>query len=160
MPRSAYTMYGLQNRTFKVSANIGYWRNNHWIKMFNFILIVMNENSEVLVWQLTKGTSIDCVKELLRGLKQRHDEATVCIEGIVVDNCCSLRNKLNSIFGQNIPIKLDIFYAIKRILEQIPQKGASAMLRTVRKEMIKALKLFFSQMKSKQGRKQHLLQLK
>jgi hypothetical protein len=63
---------------------------------------------------LTKGTSITKVKTLLQGLMKRYDDCRIDNQhqGIVVDNCCLLRNSVNEIFGPNIPVKLDIFDAI------------------------------------------------
>lgn len=132
------------DHTFKVSANIGYWKNRHWTKMFNSLFILMNEKIEVLAWQLTKGTSLDNVNSLLCGVKYRHEKAGVDVEGLVVDNCCTLAKKLKNIFGNNVVIKLGIFHAIKRILDKIPRKGISPDLRMLRKKMTKTLRFCFS----------------
>ena len=50
------------DHTFKVSANIGYLSNQKWVKLYNAVFIVMNEENNVLAWQLTRGTSIDTVQ--------------------------------------------------------------------------------------------------
>ena len=47
------------DHAFKVSANIGYWSNQKWIKLYNAVFIVVNEENKVLAWQLTRGTCID-----------------------------------------------------------------------------------------------------
>ena len=129
--------------TFKVSANIGYWSNQKWIKLYNAVFIVMNEENKVLAWQLTRGTSIDTVQSLLTGLYQRHQNAQQEIEGIIIDNCCTVKNKINAIFGSRVLIKLDLFRAIKRILEKIPRKEVTSELREVRQVMIRDLTLCF-----------------
>ena len=36
------------DHTFKVSANIGYWSNQKWIKLYNAVFIVMNEENKYL----------------------------------------------------------------------------------------------------------------
>lgn len=131
------------DHTFKVSANIGYWSNQKWIKLYNAVFIVMDEENKVLAWQLTRGTSIDTVQSLLTGLYQRHQNAQQEIEGIIIDNCCTVKNKINAIFGSRVLIKLDLFRAIKRILEKIPRKEKTSELREVSQVMIKDLRLCF-----------------
>ena len=131
------------DHTFKVSANIGYWNNQKWVKLYNAVFIVMNEENNVLAWQLTRGTSIDTVQSLLTGLYERHQNAQQEIKGIIIDNCCTVKNKINAIFGSRVLIKLDLFHAIKRILEKIPRKGVTSKLREVRQVMIKDLRLCF-----------------
>ena len=131
------------DHTFKVSANIGYWSNQKWIKLYNAVFIVMNEENKALARQLTRGTSIDTVQSLLTGLYQRHQNAQQEIEGIIIDNCCTVKNKIIAIFGSRVLIKLDLFHAIKRILEKIPRKEVTSELREVRQVMIKDLTLCF-----------------
>ena len=128
------------DHTFKVFANIGYWSNQKWIKLYNAVFIVMNEENKVLPWQLTRGTSIDTVQLLLAGLYQKHQNAQQEIEGIIIDNCCTVKNKINAIFGSRVLIKLDLFHAMKRILEKIARKEVTSELREVRQVMIKDLR--------------------
>ncbi len=46
------------DHTFKVSANIGYFRSDHkWITQYNSLFIIMNELGQVLSWQFTKSES-------------------------------------------------------------------------------------------------------
>lgn len=63
-----------------------------WNKLYDSLFVVMNEDSDVLTWQLTKGTSIDNVDSLLRGLHNRLTIDGERFEGTVVDNCCSVKN--------------------------------------------------------------------
>ena len=88
----------------------------------------MNEDSDILSWQFTKGTSIDNVRGLLCALNTRLTSDEEKIHGIMVDNCCSVREKLRDIFGQNPAVKLDLFHAIQRIIVQIPKRQANAAL--------------------------------
>ena len=83
------------------------------------------------------------MQSLLTGLYQRHQNAQQEIKGIIIDNCCTVKNKINAIFGSRVLIKLDLFHAIKRILEKIPRKGVTSKLREVRQVMIKDLRLCF-----------------
>lgn len=55
--------------TLQVTANIGYWKHGMWNKLYDSLFIAMSENSDILAWQLTKGTSIDNVEILLRWYK-------------------------------------------------------------------------------------------
>ena len=54
----------------------------------------MNEDSDILSCQFTKGTSIDNVRGLLCALNTRLTSDEERIHGIMVDNCCSVRAKL------------------------------------------------------------------
>lgn len=130
------------DHTFKASANVGYWEHKVWKKMFDSLFIVMNEKCEILGWQLTKGTSLDKVKGLLQGLKLRLAESS--LEGCVVDNCCTVRKKLQGIFGESINVKLDIFHAIQRIVQKIPKRSGS-VLKNTRRTLLKDLTLCFRQ---------------
>ena len=140
---SQYGKWLSADHTFKISANIGYWQNKQWVKLYNSVFIVMNEDNKVLAWQLARGASIDTVETILTGLKERHQNAEKELEGFIIDNCCSVKNKINAIFGPTVAIKLDLFHALKRILDQIPRKGVTAELRGVRHLMIKDLRLCF-----------------
>lgn len=64
-------------------------------------------------------------------------------EGIVLDNCCSVKNKFKNIFGDDVVIKLDIFHAIQRIIVQIPKRQSNAAMQRTRRIMIKELRLCF-----------------
>lgn len=133
------------DHTFKVAANIGYWRNGLWVKMYDSLFILMNEESDILGWQLTKGTSITKVQNLLQGLKNRYHNCREGdqIQGIVVDNCCHLRNAINGIFGIHIPVKLDVFHAVQRVVKSIPKRQNNALIRQLRKQLLKDLRLCF-----------------
>ena len=41
---------------------------------------------------------------------------------IMVDNCCTLRNKLTAIFGPGVKVCLDLFHAVLRIIKCISTK--------------------------------------
>lgn len=107
------------DHTFKVASNIGYLRSDgKWITQYNSVFIVMNEHGEVMAWQFTKSTSMDEVKELLIGVKERTSPEVV----ILADNCCSIRRKLAEVFTENTTIKLDLFHAVQRITKTMPKR--------------------------------------
>ena len=110
------------DHTFKVSANIGFWSNGKWIKLYDSLFIVMNEVGVVLSWRLCKGTSFIGVEDLLQRLKDRLERQGYCISHFFVDNCCHWRAKLNSIFDSSL-ILLDPFHGIQRVTSKIPRKG-------------------------------------
>ena len=110
------SMYISIDHTFKVTANLGYLRpDGKWITQYNSLFIVLNHMGQVIAWQFTKTTSIDECEDLLVKLKNRCIQLGQPIEEVYVDNCCQSRNKLQSIFGQDIRVRLDIFHAIQRI---------------------------------------------
>lgn len=79
----------------------------------------MNENKEILSWHFTKKEKFDFVEDLLSRLKGRVGEE---LEFFILDNCCKWKNKITSIFGANVLIKLDPFHAIQRIVETLRKK--------------------------------------
>ena len=115
------------------------WFDGSEVRWFDGALVRWMGGS-VVRWM---GTSIDTVQLLLTGLYQKHQNAQQEIEGIIIDNCCTVKNKINAIFGSRVLIKLDLFHAIKRILEKIPRKEVTSELREVSQVMIKDLRLCF-----------------
>jgi hypothetical protein len=76
----------------------------------------------------------------------RLEGASNTFDGIIVDNCCILKNKLKDIFGPNVIIKLDLFHGIQRIIKQISKRSGNAMVKRLRKQLIKDLRLCFRQL--------------
>lgn len=113
----------LMDHTFKTATNVGYWdKRRRWKTLFNSVFLVMNEKKEVLSWTLTKSTGFIHVRQSLREVMDRLKEGGVKICGIVVDNCCQWKELLETIFGKDIPVKLDLFHAIKRVTETVSKK--------------------------------------
>ena len=128
------------DHTFKVSANIGFWFNKRWVKLYDTLFIVLNEEGIVLSWKLCRGTKFISIDGLLKLLKRRL-EAQGKKPTFFLDNCCHWRNKLTSIFP-DIAIKLDTFHAIQRVVSKIPKKkGCSEALKQLRRKMIDSFKL-------------------
>ena len=112
------------------------WFDGSEVRWFDGALVRWMGGS-VVRWM---GTSIDTVQLLLTGLYQKHQNAQQEIEGIIIDNCCTVKNKINAIFGSRVLIKLDLFHAMKRMLEKIARKEVTSELREVRQVMIKDLR--------------------
>ena len=111
------------DHTFKVAANLGYLRpDGRWITQYNSLFIVLNDIGQVLAWQLTKTSSIDECTQLLSELKQRLLTSGAQLDEIYVDNCCTIKTKLQSILGSHIHVYLDIFHATQRITKKIPKR--------------------------------------
>ena len=109
------------DHTFKVAGNVGLWQNGHWIRQFNSLFSVMNEDGIVLAWQLTRGTGFARVKTLLIGIMNRLVKSGITLQGFSIDNCCAWRLLLQGVFGV-IPVELDLFHAVQRIASKI-KKG-------------------------------------
>ena len=107
------------DHTFKVASNIGYYRAGKWIKQYGSAFFVISEGGQVLGWQFTDSTSLDDVSPLLQGIVRRHRKAGIDIKRVCVDNCCQVRGKLYSLFGENITINLDLFHAVQRVKRKL-----------------------------------------
>lgn len=66
-------------------------------------------------WKATKSLSFDSVQEPLQSLHERLTSQGKNVEEFFIDNCCSWRRKLQSIFGSEMRVLLDIFHAVQRI---------------------------------------------
>ena len=75
----------------------------------------MNSNGDVLSWKVTKSLSFDSVKDMLESLQQRLLNQGKQVQEFIIDNCCSWRKKLQSIFGPQMRVLLDLFHAVQRI---------------------------------------------
>ena len=107
------------DHTFKVAANIGFHRDDGvWVPQYDSLFIVLGQNGKVLTWQLTKGTHFSQIGPLLSDLKQRGSN----LRRVYIDDCCKLRAKIHSIFGEHVLVKLDLFHAVKRIITTLRKK--------------------------------------
>lgn len=74
------------DHTFKVAANIGYLRSDgRWVTQYNSVFFVMNQVGQVMGWQFTKTVSMDEVKPLFIGVKERIQDIQKLV--ILADNC-------------------------------------------------------------------------
>lgn len=112
------------DHTFKVAANIGATRkcDARWEKQYDSMFCVMNDIGCVIAWQLSYGTAFKNVEDLLLGLKRRFHRQNKRMSLCFTDNCCSWRKKLQSVFGVDLTVKLDVFHAVQRIVKKIPKR--------------------------------------
>ena len=113
------------DHTFKVMSNIGYFRSDKkWITQYNSLFIVLNELGQVLTWQFTKTEASSEVRDLLTALFSRFIRrgSEASIHSVILDNCCQWRPFLQSVFGNNVSIKLDLFHAVQRISRTLLRK--------------------------------------
>ena len=75
----------------------------------------------------------------MTNLKQRLESQGKKVKEFYIDNCCSWRNKLKSVFGDDLKVYLDIFHAVQRIGQKIPKRHP------LRNECINDLRLVFRQ---------------
>ena len=110
------------DHTFRVAANIGYLRKDgKWVPQYDSMFIVMNEVGEIVTWQLTKGTSFGEVNQLLEDLKS-HPNSNI-IKTVYIDDCCKLRKRIETVFGENVAVKLDLFHATQRISKTLNKRS-------------------------------------
>ena len=111
------------DHTFKVAANIGYLRqDNKWVCQYNSVFLVFNSFSRIVSWQFTKSTGFDCVKTLLENIHTRSQSQDHSIKVVYVDNCCQWRAKIQSIFGDQVKVLLDVFHAFQRVSKTISKR--------------------------------------
>jgi hypothetical protein len=111
------------DHTFKSAMNIGYFRScdSKWITQYRAIFCILNELGQIMQWQLTSSECFEEVRGMFTDLKERFNRLGTVIEGVFIDNCCKWRTMINSVFPE-VPVKLDIFHAVQRIVKKIPKK--------------------------------------
>ena len=106
--------------TFKVAANVGYFRSDKtWVTQYRSLFIVLNERGQVLTWQFTKSEVTSEVSHLLEGLRCRLRMQNAAVQQVILDDCCKWHPFLQSMFGMQVQVKLDIFHAVQRITRTI-----------------------------------------
>lgn len=111
------------DHTFKVASNIGYLREDKkWIRQYNAVFFVLNNEGKVISWQFTSGTSFAEIEMLLKNLKHRFETLGAKIQKITVDNCCQWRKKIQEVFGNSTNVCLDVFHAVQRVSRTLPKK--------------------------------------
>ena len=111
------------DHTFKIASNIGYYRNDKvWVTQYDSLFLVMNGNGQVVAWQFTKGTSFELVRNLLDGLVRHSHKQNQTVATVYVDDCCKLRKKIQSVFGSDTRVKLDLFHTVQRITKTFFKK--------------------------------------
>ena len=91
------------DHTFKVATNIGHLRKDGvWVPQYDSLFLVLASNGNVLTWQLTKGTSIGQVSQLLQDLGDRARSQKKLLKHVYVDDCCKLRKTIQNILGSEV----------------------------------------------------------
>ena len=67
------------------------------------------------------STSLDEVKPQLQSLQECVTLSCLPPFNVFVDTCCSQRNKLQEVFGEDATVRLDIFHAEQHITRKIPK---------------------------------------
>ena len=80
---------------------------------------------------------MEYVEDVMHALYTRLQRQGVTLQEFYVDNCCALRLKLQTIFGSQLKVYLDIFHAVQRISKKIPKRHP------YHSECIKCLTLVF-----------------
>ena len=111
------------DHTFKVASNIGHLRQDGiWVPQYDSLFLVLDSCGKVLTWQLTKGTSFGKVTKLLQDLSERAAAQNKVVKFVYVDDCCKLRRSIQSVFGEETVIKLDLFHAVQRITKTMKKR--------------------------------------
>ena len=107
------------DHTFKVSKYICASRgsDNKYIKQFENLFIVLNEDHKVVGWRLTKSTAFEDIRDLLQEIKYSLDNP---LKTVIVDDCCKVKRQYESIFP-GIVVKLDLFHATQRVIKTFPK---------------------------------------
>ena len=107
-----------------ITGNIGLSRqyDHRWITQYSALFCVLNGNGQVVTWRLTLGVSFSDVQDTLLLLKHRLFANGKQVKEFFIDNCCSWRNCLQSVFGKHLKVYLDLFHAVKRISDKIPKR--------------------------------------
>lgn len=112
------------DHTFKSVANIGYKRSSDgkWIRLYNSVFCILNENGNVIQWQFTKSENFNEVSKMFADLRERFQVQNSRLEGIMIDNCCKWKESLRRVFP-GIPVKLDLFHAVQRFVKTISKRN-------------------------------------
>ena len=108
--------------------------DNKWVTQYNGLFCVFNSDGIFLTWKLTKSLAFEDVDNVLIGLQKRLESQGKQIEEFYIDNCCSLRMKLQGVFGTHTKVHLDIFHAVQRVSQKMPKRHPyhSAYLHSLR----------------------------
>ena len=106
------------------TENVGFSRigDNRWITQYEALFCVLNGKGQVVTWRLTPRLSFAEVEADLRALKDRLLSQGKALKEFYIDNCCTWRKKLQTVFGDQLAVRLDIFHAVKRVSDKIPKR--------------------------------------
>ena len=90
------------DHTFKVTKQIGIIRGSDsaFMNQLQNLYVGLNENGEVVMWRLTRSTSLDEIDDLVLDLKERLTTSRDNLEMIIVDDCCPVKNVYHRYFSR------------------------------------------------------------
>ena len=114
-----------ENMFLSSIVNIGCHRelDNKWVTQYSALMCILNVNGEILTWKLTKSVKFEAVQDIFISLKHRLETQERLPTAFSIDNCCSWRAKLQSIFGKEVKVTLDLFYAVQRVVRTISKRN-------------------------------------
>ena len=95
---------------------------------------------------MCKSLTFEHIEDSLVALQQRLEMKGQRVEEFFVDTCCSLRSKLQSIFGPQLKVYLDLFHAVQRISKHISKRH------TYQRKILKSLQLVFREPSDQGGK--------
>jgi len=106
--RIDYT-FKMARKTFKVV-------DKKRINPYRSFLTILDETGHPIAFlACTNHEKFDTeLEDILKRIKRRCDEANKPLKLIYVDNCCQVRNFLQSIFGKDCKVMLDLFHWLQR----------------------------------------------
>ena len=86
---------------YSFTGNIGISRDmdRKWITQYSGLFCVLNHLGQIVTWRLTPDQSFASVERFLIALRDRFLQQGVMVKEFYVDNCCTWRSKLQSVFG-------------------------------------------------------------
>ena len=121
---SAFVRWVGHTMLYSFTGNIGISRDmdRKWITQYSSLFCVLNHLGQIVTWRLTPDQSFASVERFLIALRDRFLQQGVMVKEFYVDNCCTWRSKLQSVFGAELRVHLDIFHAVKRVGDKIPKR--------------------------------------
>ena len=121
------------------AGNIGVSRefDQRWVTQYSALFCVLNNDGQVVTWQLAPKVAFAHVEGLLQRLKERLEHQGKHLSQFFIDNCCAWRPNLQRVFGEDLKVYLDLFHAVKRISDKIPKRHS------LRYECLKDLRIVF-----------------
>ena len=115
------------DHTFKISKSVGIYRkiDAKFVKQYENLFIVLNEDKEVIAWKLTQSVGHDELRDLLNGVRRRSQSNDTHLRYVCLDKCCGAGGDgrfYKEIFGDDVDVKLDLFYAVQRVVKVVKHK--------------------------------------
>ena len=124
---------------YKPSSRIIVNWNDTQIRPWKAMTTIMNEDNMLIWWGFLQGSeSVVEIKDDLSRLRERIERVNAKkghrLQAIYVDNCCNVRESLQSIFGEDVEVLLDFFHWLQRwddIFQDTKSEEARAFKRMI-----------------------------